>query len=143
MSVEVEKNKAEKVELEKPKKETKRKEKKLVREGIAHIQATFNNTIITITDIQGNVVTWGTAGGSGFTGARKSTSFAAQKAAEVAAKKAMEMGMQKVEVYVKGPGSGREAAIRALQGTGLSINVIKDVTPIPHNGCRPPKKRRV
>ena len=121
----------------------KKKEKKVVREGVAHIQATFNNTIITISDTQGNVLAWGSAGGSGFTGARKSTSFAAQKAAETAAEKVMEFGMQKVGVYVKGPGSGREAAIRALQAAGLSISMIKDVTPIPHNGCRPPKKRRV
>ena len=121
----------------------KRDKRSVVKEGIAHIQATFNNTIITITDMQGNVLTWGSAGSAGFTGARKSTAFAAQKAAESAAKKAEEMGMQKVEVYVKGPGAGREAAIRALQAAGLSISIIKDVTPIPHNGCRPPKKRRV
>ncbi len=130
-------------EKEKPKTEKKRKDKRIIREGIAHVHSTFNNTIITMTDLQGNVLTWGSAGGAGFTGSRKSTSFAAQKAAENAARKAIENGMQKIEVHVKGPGAGRESAIRALQSSGLSINIIKDVTPIPHNGCRPPKKRRV
>jgi len=125
------------------KKGTKKKEKKHVQSGVAHIQATFNNTIISITDLAGNVVVWSSAGNQGFKGSRKSTPFAAQKAAETAAKKAMEHGMRQVDVYVKGPGSGRESAIRALQGTGLKVNLIKDVTPVPHNGCRPPKRRRV
>ncbi|HHX96954.1 MAG TPA: 30S ribosomal protein S11 [Clostridia bacterium] len=122
---------------------TKRRVRKHVEQGIAHIQSTFNNTIVTITDLQGNAVSWATAGSLGFKGSRKSTPFAAQMAAEQAAKTAVDHGMRKVEVYVKGPGAGREAAIRALQATGLEINVIKDVTPIPHNGCRPPKRRRV
>ncbi|MBI4651434.1 30S ribosomal protein S11 [Candidatus Desantisbacteria bacterium] len=148
VSAEIEKNKEagknkEDEKVKETKTERKKKDKKIVRDGIAHIQATFNNTIISITDMQGNVLASGSAGSAGFTGARKSTSFAAQKAAENTAKKAMESGMQKVEIFVKGPGSGREAAIRALQAAGLAINVIKDVTPIPHNGCRPPKKRRV
>lgn len=121
----------------------KTKEKKNIAKGVAHIQATFNNTIITISDISGNVVSWATAGGMGFKGSRKSTPFAAQMAAETAAKKAQEHGMRSVEVYVKGPGSGRESAVRALQATGFSVSMIKDVTPIPHNGCRPPKRRRV
>lgn len=121
----------------------KTKEKKNIAKGVAHIQATFNNTIITISDISGNVVSWATAGGMGFKGSRKSTPFAAQIAAETAAKKAQEHGMRSVEVYVKGPGSGRESAVRALQATGFSVSMIKDVTPIPHNGCRPPKRRRV
>ncbi|HXN05609.1 MAG TPA: 30S ribosomal protein S11 [Nitrospiria bacterium] len=125
------------------KKGAKKKEKRIVQSGVAHVQATFNNTIITITDMGGNVLVWMTSGGQGFKGSRKSTPFAAQKAAEVAAKKAMEQGMKQVDVYVKGPGSGRESAIRSLQGAGLKINMIKDVTPIPHNGCRPPKRRRV
>lgn len=120
-----------------------RKEKKFVDKGAAHIQSTFNNTIVTITDTQGNALSWASAGGLGFRGSRKSTPFAAQTAAETAAKAAMEYGLRSVEVYVKGPGSGREAAIRALQGAGLEITMIKDVTPIPHNGCRPPKRRRV
>lgn len=111
--------------------------------GRAHIQATFNNTIITITDKQGNAISWASAGSSGFKGSRKSTPFAAQVAAQAAAKKAMEHGLREVEVYVKGPGSGRESAIRALQAAGLTISLIKDVTPIPHNGCRPRKRRRV
>lgn len=111
--------------------------------GIAHIQATFNNTTVTITDRSGNTVAWSSAGTVGFAGSRKSTPFAAQVAAESAAKKAKEHGMRDIEVYVKGPGSGRESAIRALQAAGLNISVIKDVTPIPHNGCRPPKRRRV
>lgn len=121
----------------------KKKEKKNIPVGIANIQATFNNTIITITDTQGNTVAWASSGGQGFKGSRKSTPFAAQKAAETAAQKAMEHGVRSVEVRVKGPGSGREAAIRALQAAGFQISVIRDVTPIPHNGCRPPKRRRV
>jgi small subunit ribosomal protein S11 len=121
----------------------KRRERKNIEKGAAHIQATFNNTIVTITDVQGNAVSWASAGGLGFRGSRKSTPYAAQMAAEVAAKGAMEHGMKTVEVFVKGPGGGREAAIRALQATGLDVTMIKDVTPIPHNGCRPPKRRRV
>ncbi len=121
----------------------KRREKKNIPSGIAHIQSTFNNTIITITDKSGNVVAWSSAGSKGFKGSRKSTPFAAQVAAEDAAKKAMEHGMRTIEVYVKGPGSGREAALRALQAAGFEVTLIKDVTPIPHNGCRPPKRRRV
>ena len=121
----------------------KKKERKNISNGVAHIQATFNNTIITITDPVGNVVAWSTAGAKGFKGSRKSTPFAAQIAAEDCAKKAQEHGMRTVEVYVKGPGSGRESALRALQAAGCSISFIKDVTPIPHNGCRPPKRRRV
>ena len=120
--------------------------KKVIRnvaEGVAHILATFNNTIVTITDRSGNAVVWGSCGSSGFSGSKKSTPFAAQITAEAAAKKAIEHGMKSVEVFVKGPGSGRESAIRALQAAGLSISVIRDVTPIPHNGCRPPKRRRV
>ncbi len=120
-----------------------RKEKKNVPEGIVHIQATFNNTIVTITDKQGNAVSWSSAGSQGFKGSRKGTPFAAQVASEHAARKAAEHGMRTVEVHVKGPGSGREAALRALQMAGFQIKVIKDVTPIPHNGCRPPKRRRV
>jgi small subunit ribosomal protein S11 len=119
------------------------KEKKNVANGVAHIHASFNNTIVTITDTSGNVITWSSSGSKGFKGSRKSTPFASQLAAEAAAKKAMEHGMRQVEVYVKGPGTGRESAIRAIQATGLEIVVIKDVTPIPHNGCRPPKRRRV
>lgn len=122
---------------------SKKKAKRVVVSGKAHIQATFNNTIITITDPAGGVISWMSAGSSGFKGSRKSTPFAAQKAAEAAAKKAMDMGMKKVDVYIKGPGSGREAAIRSLQGAGLEIESISDITPIPHNGCRPPKRRRV
>ncbi|MHB8482569.1 MAG: 30S ribosomal protein S11 [Nitrospiria bacterium] len=125
------------------KKGTKKKEKRIVQSGVAHIEATFNNTLISITDMGGNVLVWMTAGGQGFKGSRKSTPFAAQKAAEVVAKKAMEQGMKQVDVYVKGPGSGRESAVRSMQAAGLKINMIKDVTPIPHNGCRPPKRRRV
>ncbi len=120
--------------------------KKIVRnvaEGVAHILATFNNTIVTITDRAGNVIVWSSCGSAGFSGSKKSTPFAAQITAESAAKKAVEHGMKSVEVFVKGPGSGRESAIRALQAAGLGISVIKDVTPIPHNGCRPPKRRRV
>jgi small subunit ribosomal protein S11 len=122
---------------------TKRKEKKNIPSGIVHIQSTFNNTIVTITDPAGNVVAWSSAGVQGFKGSRKSTPFAAQIAAEDAAKKAMEHGMKNVEVYVKGPGSGRESALRSLQAAGFNVVMIKDVTPIPHNGCRPPKRRRV
>jgi small subunit ribosomal protein S11 len=122
---------------------TKRKERKNVEHGVAHIRSTFNNTIVTITDTKGNAVSWASAGGLGFKGSRKSTPFAAQMAAESAAKAAMEHGMKQIEVYVKGPGAGREAAIRSLQAAGLEVNLIKDVTPIPHNGCRPPKRRRV
>ena len=122
---------------------TKKKVKKNVANGVVHIQSTFNNTIVTITDTVGNVVAWSSAGVQGFKGSRKSTPFAAQLAAQDAAKKAMEHGMRSVEVYVKGPGPGRESALRALQATGFSVVMIKDVTPIPHNGCRPPKRRRV
>jgi small subunit ribosomal protein S11 len=121
----------------------KKKEKRNVPEGIVHIQSTFNNTIITITDLSGNVVAWSSSGTQGFKGSRKSTPFAAQVAAEEAVKKAKEQGMRRVQVYVKGPGSGRESALRSLQVAGLSISLIRDVTPIPHNGCRPPKRRRV
>ena len=122
---------------------TKRKERKNIEHGVAHIRSTFNNTIVTITDTKGNAVSWATAGGMGFRGSRKSTPFAAQMAAEQAGKAAMEHGLKQVEVFVKGPGAGREAAIRSLQAAGLEVNSIKDVTPIPHNGCRPPKRRRV
>lgn len=122
---------------------TKKKEKKNISSGIVHIQSTFNNTIISITDPAGNVVAWSSSGVKGFSGSRKSTPFAAQLAAEDAAKKAMEHGMRSVEVYVKGPGAGRESALRSLQAAGFKILMIKDVTPIPHNGCRPPKRRRV
>ena len=121
----------------------KRRERKNVESGAAHIRATFNNTIVTITDTKGNAISWATAGGMGFKGSRKSTPYAAQTAAETAAKAAVEQGMKTVEVYVRGPGSGRESAIRALQTAGLEITLIRDVTPIPHNGCRPPKRRRV
>ncbi|MBB6216844.1 small subunit ribosomal protein S11 [Anaerosolibacter carboniphilus] len=120
-----------------------RRERKNIERGQAHIQSTFNNTIVTLTDLQGNAISWASAGGLGFKGSRKSTPFAAQMAAETAAKAAMEHGLRTIEVYVKGPGSGREAAIRSLQAAGLEINLIKDVTPVPHNGCRPPKRRRV
>lgn len=120
----------------------KKKERRLVERGIAHIRSTFNNTIVTITDPAGNVLSWATAGQS-FKGSRKGTPFAAQTAAESAARQAMDHGMKEIEVYVKGPGAGREAAIRSLQAAGLEINAIKDVTPVPHNGCRPPKRRRV
>ena len=121
----------------------KRREKKNIERGAAHIQSTFNNTIVTITDMNGNAVSWASAGEMGFRGSRKSTPFAAATAAETAAKAAMEHGMKYVEVYVKGPGSGRGSAIGALQTAGLEVSLIKDVTPIPHNGCRPPKRRRV
>ncbi|MBW2574470.1 MAG: 30S ribosomal protein S11 [Deltaproteobacteria bacterium] len=122
---------------------TKKREKKNISTGVVHIQSTFNNTIVTITDPAGNVIAWSSPGVQGFKGSRKSTPFAAQLAAEDAAKKAMEHGMKNVEVYVKGPGSGRESALRSLQAAGFNIVMIKDVTPIPHNGCRPPKRRRV
>ena len=122
---------------------TRRRDRQNIEIGAAHIRSTFNNTIVTITDTAGNAISWASAGGLGFRGSRKSTPFAAQTAAETAAKAAMEHGMKTVEVYVKGPGAGREAAIRALQATGLDVTMIKDVTPIPHNGCRPPKRRRV
>lgn len=120
-----------------------KKEKKNISIGTAHVQATFNNTVVTITDQVGNVITWASAGNLGFKGSRKSTPYAAQMAAEAAAKRAMDSGMRQVDVLVKGPGAGRESAIRALQAAGLDINLIKDVTPVPHNGCRPPKRRRV
>ena len=124
-------------------KPTKKKTKIHVTSGVAHIQATFNNTIVTITDKQGSVLCWASTGSVGFSGSKKATPFAAQVAAESAAKKALSLGVKEVEVFVKGPGSGRESAIRALQAAGLTITVIRDVTPIPHNGCRPPKRRRV
>ena len=120
-----------------------RRERKVVEKGAAHIRSSFNNTMVTITDLEGNAISWASSGGLGFRGSRKSTPFAAQTAAETAAKAAMEYGLKTVEVYVKGPGQGREAAIRALQTAGLEVVMIKDVTPIPHNGCRPPKRRRV
>ena len=125
------------------KSKTKKKERKNIANGVVHIQSTFNNTIVTISDTMGNVVSWSSAGIHGFKGSRKSTPFAAQMTAEDAAKKAMEHGMKSVEVYVKGPGAGRESALRALQAAGFNVTMIKDVTPIPHNGCRPPKRRRV
>lgn len=121
----------------------KRRERKNIERGIAHIQSTFNNTVVTISDVNGNTVSWSTAGTNGFKGSRKSTPFAAQTAAEAAAKAAMEHGMRSVEVMVKGPGSGREAAVRSLQAAGLEVTTIMDVTPFPHNGCRPPKRRRM
>lgn len=124
-------------------KKTKKKVKKNIATGVVHIKSTFNNTIVTITDKQGNVVAWSSAGNMGYKGSKKSTSFAAQMTAETAAKKAMDQGMKEVDVLVKGPGSGRETAIRSLQAVGLKVNMIKDVTPIPHNGCRPPKQRRI
>ncbi len=120
-----------------------KKEKKRVAYGIAHVQTTFNNSLVTITDKAGNVLAWASAGSLGFKGSRKSTPYAAQMAAKNAAKKAMEMGMKQIDVHIKGPGAGRESAIRAIQATGLDINIIKDVTPVPHNGCKPPKRRRV
>ncbi len=124
-------------------KKGKKKERKVVQSGIAHVQASFNNTIVTITDMGGNAIVWASSGNQGFKGSRKSTPFAAQRAGEIAARKAMEHGMRQIDVYVNGPGSGRESAIRSLQAAGLRINLIRDVTPIPHNGCRPPKRRRV
>ena len=120
-----------------------RRERKVVEKGAAHIRSSFNNTMVTITDLEGNALSWASSGGLGFRGSRKSTPYAAQTTAETAAKAAMEYGLKTVEVYVKGPGQGREAAIRALQTAGLEVVMIKDVTPIPHNGCRPPKRRRV
>lgn len=120
-----------------------KKERKNIERGQAHIHSTFNNTIVTLTDVRGNAISWASAGVMGFKGSRKSTPFAASMVAEEAAKKAMEHGLKSIEVYVKGPGAGREAAIRSLQATGLEVSLIKDVTPIPHNGCRPPKRRRV
>lgn len=132
--------------MAKPVKKTvrkKRRDRKNVEKGQAHIQSTFNNTLVTLTDMEGNALAWSSAGSLGFKGSRKSTPFAAQSAAETATKAAMEHGLRTVEVYVKGPGSGREAAIRALAAAGLQITMIKDITPIPHNGCRPPKRRRV
>jgi small subunit ribosomal protein S11 len=125
------------------KKTTKKREKKVIPAGRAYIQATFNNTIVTLTDPQGNVISSSSAGASGFKGSRKSTPYAAQMAAATSARKAMDCGLKQVEVYVKGPGSGREAAIRSLQASGLHITSIRDITPVPHNGCRPPKRRRV
>jgi small subunit ribosomal protein S11 len=127
----------------KAKKTRRKKERKNVEHGCAHIKSTFNNSIVTLTDVKGNALSWSSAGGLGFRGSRKSTPFAAQMAAETAAKAASEHGLKSVDVYVKGPGAGREAAIRSLQAAGLEITLIKDVTPIPHNGCRPPKRRRV
>ena len=124
-------------------KKTKKRDRKVGTNGVAHVQASFNNTIITITDMDGAVVTWASAGKVGFKGSRKSTPFAAQVAAEASAREALNLGMKRVEVWVKGPGAGREAAVRSLQAAGLEISAIKDVTPIPHNGCRPPKRRRV
>jgi small subunit ribosomal protein S11 len=121
----------------------KKKEKKNITDGVAHIQSTFNNTIITITDMTGNVISWSSSGLQGFKGSRKSTPFAAQMAAEDAVRKAKEHGMRRVQVYIKGPGAGRESALRSLQVAGLTITMIRDVTPVPHNGCRPPKRRRV
>ena len=124
-------------------KKGRKKEKKNIQAGIAHVQASFNNTLITITDMSGNAVSWSSAGSLGFKGSRKSTPFAATRAGEAAGRKAMECGMRQIDVYVNGPGSGRESAVRALQSVGLRVNLIRDVTPIPHNGCRPPKRRRV
>ena len=129
--------------IKKQKARVKRRERKNIEKGQAHIVSSFNNTMVTLSDLNGNVISWASAGQLGFRGSRKSTPFAAQQAAEEAAKKAMDHGLKVVEVYVKGPGSGREAAIRSLQATGLEVSLIKDVTPIPHNGCRPPKRRRV
>ena len=124
-------------------KKAKKRDRKVGTNGVAHVQASFNNTIVTLTDTDGNVISWSSAGKAGFKGSRKSTPFAAQVAAEATAREAINMGLKRVEVWVKGPGSGREAAIRSLQVAGLEISAIKDVTPIPHNGCRPPKRRRV
>lgn len=126
-----------------PKRRGRRRERKSIPVGRAHIASTFNNTIVTLTDTQGNVLAWGSSGSSGFRGSRKGTAFAAGRAAEVAARKGMEHGLRQIEICVKGPGPGREAAIRSLQGAGLAVSAIRDVTPIPHNGCRPPKRRRV
>ena len=121
----------------------KKKERRNIQNGVAHIQSTFNNTIVTLSDPQGNVLSWGSAGSSGFKGSRKGTPYAAQLAAHEAARKAMEQGLRQIEVFIRGPGSGREAAIRSLQSSGLYITSIRDITPVPHNGCRPPKRRRV
>ena len=129
--------------MAKPQARLRRREKKNITSGIAHVNATFNNTKITITDVQGNAIAWASAGGEGFKGSRKSTPYAAQLAAESAGRKAQEHGMKTLEVNIKGPGSGRESALRALQAVGFTITAIRDVTPIPHNGCRPPKRRRV
>jgi small subunit ribosomal protein S11 len=129
--------------MAKPQARSRRREKKNISSGIAHVNATFNNTMITITDVQGNTISWSSAGGQGFKGSRKSTPYAAQIAAEDAGRKAQEHGVRTLEVNVKGPGSGRESALRALQAVGFTITAIRDVTPIPHNGCRPPKRRRV
>ena len=129
--------------MAKPKQRGKKKAKKNVANGIAHIRSTFNNTIVTITDLRGNVISWASAGARGFKGSRKSTPFAAQLAAEDAARKAQDHGMQSVAIFVKGPGAGRESALRAFQTVGMKVTLIRDVTPIPHNGCRPPKRRRV
>jgi len=129
--------------MAKPHTRTKRRERKSVPQGRAYIQSTFNNTIITLTDVGGNILSWGSAGTMGFKGSRKGTAFAAQRAAESAAKKAMDHGLRQIEIFIRGPGSGREAAIRSLQAAGLNVTSIRDVTPIPHNGCRPPKRRRV
>lgn len=131
--------------MAKPRKTTRvrRKERKNIEKGVAHIKSSFNNTLVTITDVNGNAISWASAGGMGFRGSRKSTPYAAQVAAETAAKAAMEHGLKEIECLAKGPGAGREAAIRALQAAGLEVSMIKDVTPIPHNGCRPPKRRRV
>jgi small subunit ribosomal protein S11 len=129
--------------LANPKKKTGRKREKVEANGVAHIKVTFNNTNVTLTDVYGNLISWATAGRSGFKGSRKSTPFAAQMAADSAAKEAIDLGLKRVEVLVKGPGAGREAAVRSLQAAGLEITSIKDVSPIPHNGCRPPKRRRV
>lgn len=131
--------------MAKPRKTTRvrRKERKNIEKGVAHIKSSFNNTLVTITDVNGNAISWASAGGMGFRGSRKSTPYAAQVAAETAAKASMEHGLKEIECLVKGPGAGREAAIRALQAAGLEVSMIKDVTPIPHNGCRPPKRRRV
>lgn len=129
--------------MAKKRERARKRQKRVVEKGVAHIKSTFNNTIVTITDLQGDAIAWSSAGKQGFKGSRKSTPFAAQMAAEAAAKQALGQGMKEVEVYVKGPGAGREAAIRALQAAGLEVSLIKDVTPVPHNGCRPPKRRRV
>ena len=129
--------------MAKPKPKTKKKVKRNVTDGIAHVHASFNNTVITITDRQGNALAWGTAGASGFKGSRKSTPFAAQLAAEDAARKAQDAGMKTIAIFVKGPGAGRESALRAFQNVGMRVTLLRDVTPIPHNGCRPPKRRRV
>lgn len=129
--------------MAKAKSRPRRRERKSIPRGRAYIRSTFNNTLITLTDTEGNVIAWGSAGTAGFKGARKSTAFAAQRAAEMAARRAVENGMRHVEVYIKGPGAGREAAIRSLQASGIMVTSIRDVTPIPHNGCRPPKRRRV